>query len=388
MVRVPRGLHRQASRRGPKLGWGPGVGGSGMQPIQRTSVTAYRRPVTGLPLTGGQGQSVISAGPAVPFGAPIQAVSATAVSLTTLSATIAATTAGNCLVVCLGADAATTNPTITGITLGGSADHWQAAATAYNSSFCNAAIWIDPNCAGGQTAIVITCTGGSGTNDGIVAWIFEVPGVAAAPLDAAPAGVNASGTSWSSGSTGVLAQASEIAFGVAACFGSVVTITGPAGPWTNKAQISVASSVSAIAGFQVVASTSALSYAGTLSATAAYGTAIATLKAGPAAGGALPAGQAVVTVGPQGLGNIWYPAQVTVSTTSGVNDQSVCNVYLGSQGVPVTLMATLPSGGAGTAGLAIPSMAPGQYLIAVWTGGNPGDVAAVNVTGTMDALST
>ncbi len=99
-------------------------------------------------------------------------------------------------------------------------------------------------------------------------------------------------------------------------------------------------------------------------------------------------GIASVTVGPQGLGNIWYPAQVTVSTTSGINDNSTCLVYLGSQGVPVTLLGTIFPGGAGTLGLAIPNMSPGQYLIAQWSGGKTGDVAAINVIGTMDALST
>jgi len=99
-------------------------------------------------------------------------------------------------------------------------------------------------------------------------------------------------------------------------------------------------------------------------------------------------GAASVTVGPQGLGNIWYPAQVTVSTTTGINDNSTCLVYLGSQGVPVTLLGTIFPGGGGTLGLAIPSMAPGQYLIVQWSGAHNGDTAAVNVIGTMDALST
>lgn len=100
-------------------------------------------------------------------------------------------------------------------------------------------------------------------------------------------------------------------------------------------------------------------------------------------------GAATVTVGPQGLGNIWYPAQITVSTTSGLagNDASTCNVYLGAQGVPITLLGTLLPG-TGVLGVAVPSMSPGQYLIAIWSGGKTGDVAAVNVVGTMDALTT
>jgi hypothetical protein len=97
-------------------------------------------------------------------------------------------------------------------------------------------------------------------------------------------------------------------------------------------------------------------------------------------------GAATVSVGPQGLGNVWYPASATIQTTSGVNDASTCNLYLGPAGVPVTLLATLYPGGTGTAGLATPPLSPGQYLIAVWSGGNPGDHASLNVVGTMDSI--
>jgi hypothetical protein len=97
-------------------------------------------------------------------------------------------------------------------------------------------------------------------------------------------------------------------------------------------------------------------------------------------------GAATISVGPQGLGNVWYPASATIMTTSGVNDNSTCNLYLGPAGVPVTLIATFYPGGTGTAGIAVPSMTPGQYLIAVWSGGNPGDYASVNIVGTMDSI--
>lgn len=98
------------------------------------------------------------------------------------------------------------------------------------------------------------------------------------------------------------------------------------------------------------------------------------------------AGAATLSVGPAGAGNVWYPASITISTTTGINDFSTCSVYLGPAGVPVTLVATLFPGGTGTASLAIPSMTPGQYIIAVWAGANPGDVAAINVVGTMDSV--
>ena len=97
-------------------------------------------------------------------------------------------------------------------------------------------------------------------------------------------------------------------------------------------------------------------------------------------------GAATVTVGPQGLGNIWYPAQVTLSTTTGPLDTSTCKVYLGAQGVPITLLGTIYTGN-GTLAAAVPPMQPGQFIIAVWSGGHNGDVAAVNIIGLMDALS-
>jgi hypothetical protein len=53
--------------------------------------------------------------------------------------------------------------------------------------------------------------------------------------------------------------------------------------------------------------------------------------------------------------------------------------------VPNVLVAQIYTGN-GVAALAIPSMTPGQYIIAVWTGGHTGDIAAINVIGTMDAL--
>lgn len=94
-----------------------------------------------------------------------------------------------------------------------------------------------------------------------------------------------------------------------------------------------------------------------------------------------------VTVGPTGIGNVWYPTQCTISTTTGVLDGSTFSLYQGPSGVPTVLVGTLFPGGAGTIALALPPMSPGQYLIGVWTGGHTGDVAAMNVLGTMDALA-
>lgn len=103
---------------------------------------------------------------------------------------------------------------------------------------------------------------------------------------------------------------------------------------------------------------------------------------------AIPAGGTLtLSVGPQGLGTTWYPAQVTLSTTTGPLDTATANVWIGSQGVPVTLAGTIYTGN-GVLALAIPPMQPGQVLIVTWTGATPGNIAGLNVTGTMDALTT
>jgi hypothetical protein len=102
----------------------------------------------------------------------------------------------------------------------------------------------------------------------------------------------------------------------------------------------------------------------------------------PAAGGSL-----TLQVGPQGLGTVWYPVSVVLSTTTGALDTSTALVYLGPSATPATLQGTLFSGN-GTTALAIPSMSPGQTIIVNWQNGHPGDTAAFNITGTMDALST
>lgn len=100
-------------------------------------------------------------------------------------------------------------------------------------------------------------------------------------------------------------------------------------------------------------------------------------------------GAGTVQLGPQGIGTVWYPAAVTVSTTSGVNDVSVANVYAGPAGflAPTTLLGTIPTGGAGVLAAAVPPLPVGWYLTVVWSGGKHNDVAAVNITGSKDAWS-
>jgi hypothetical protein len=98
-------------------------------------------------------------------------------------------------------------------------------------------------------------------------------------------------------------------------------------------------------------------------------------------------GTVTLSVGPQGLGNIWYPVQCVVSTSTGATDTSTCAVYLGSQAQQNLQGGQSYAGGGDTVSLSVQSMSPGDLLIAVWTGAVPGAIAAINVTGTMDALT-
>jgi hypothetical protein len=94
-----------------------------------------------------------------------------------------------------------------------------------------------------------------------------------------------------------------------------------------------------------------------------------------------------LSVGPQGLGSAWYPAQVILSTSTGSLDTSTALVYLGVGGVPTTLVGQVFSGN-GILALAVPPMQAGDLLLTTWQNGHPGDVASMNVIGTMDALTT
>lgn len=106
---------------------------------------------------------------------------------------------------------------------------------------------------------------------------------------------------------------------------------------------------------------------------------------GIAAGTISAGGTATVAVGPQGYGTRWYPNQVGVQTTSGANDASTATGYLNVVG-PGGFLFQSYAGGGDQPGVAVPEMQPGDLLYVVWSGGKPGDLCQVTVTGPMDVL--
>lgn len=213
---------------------------------------------------------------------PIQTVTGSGTTGTTLTLTLPSpTSSGSCLVVCMsGHTGATTNPTINGVTLGGSVDNFASLIPAGGSTDESiSAIWADPSCAVGQTSVVITF--GSATSPRYMASAYECPGLAstiAALLDkSAASALGANGTSWSSGSTATTTNANQLWVGLTTSDGT--TITGPASPWVNTAEIIPSGAASDfMSGYQVRSSTGAAAYAGTFSPTGSYNAAVVALN--------------------------------------------------------------------------------------------------------------
>jgi hypothetical protein len=138
------------------------------------------------------------------------------------------TTAGNGLVVMITASGSTANGTVSGVTLGGAAGNFASAASAGGSSDASiTAGWLDLNCAGGQTAVSVSFTGGSGTQQ-FFAAVYERDDLLTSAAFDKSAG-NISTVAWTSGATATTSQASEVFVGAVFITGSSQpSITGPA----------------------------------------------------------------------------------------------------------------------------------------------------------------
>lgn len=190
----------------------------------------------------------------------------TAGSGTTLTITLAnPTTAGNCLVVCVGTASAVAGVHgVSGITLGGSAGNFASAVAKDASAKACAEIWTDQNCAGGQTAVVITLS--VSVNTGLLfADVYEVSGLlASGALDQVSSDSGTTGLSWTSLATATTTQANEIVFGVVAQIGGAgMALTGPSSPWVNAALGS--GNTAGISGYDIISATGAQTFNGTTS---------------------------------------------------------------------------------------------------------------------------
>ena len=196
------------------------------------------------------------------------------------------TTAGNTLVFCYSGDGTTGDPILSTVKLGGVADNFALVVTDTTNEV--ATMWADPNCAGGQTAVAYTTTGGTGTLS-IIITVLEVAGLM--PIvpntDKSQHNHASATTPWTTNATATTTQNYEFVVGFVGILksggGGPVTITGPGSPWTNITGTTVNSTFSQAVGYKSVTVTGAQTYNGTSSGgTGAYGAAIATfLSTGP-----------------------------------------------------------------------------------------------------------
>jgi len=94
-------------------------------------------------------------------------------------------------------------------------------------------------------------------------------------------------------------------------------------------------------------------------------------------------GKLTLSIGPEGL-NVWYATYAAISTTTGADDVSTAQAVIGPIGAGLSPGGQSYAGGGDSIGLGGQALRPGDYVTIVWTGGTPGDTAAVTVYGSQD----
>lgn len=211
------------------------------------------------------------------------------------------TTAGNCLVVCVATNNTTT--TISGITLGGSAGNFSQivsqASPAVFGSGASCFIWADPNCAGGQTSVVVTFS----ASVKAAVDVYEFSGLVASSVLDKSSTASGTSTSWTSGTTATTALAAEAWVGVVAIDDNTGTPTGPFSSWTNETAQGLGGATATlqeISGYQITSSTGTATYSGSYAAAADYAGAVVTLK-GAGLTLSLPAAQETIAAPAPGV---------------------------------------------------------------------------------------
>lgn len=94
-------------------------------------------------------------------------------------------------------------------------------------------------------------------------------------------------------------------------------------------------------------------------------------------------GNGTVKIGPIGSREVWSPAVASVSVSTNVNEAQ-CRIYAGDSAIPANFIDGTLSGSTGdsTDRVSGSSVPLGSFIWAVWTGGDTGSVATLNVTGT------
>jgi len=93
-------------------------------------------------------------------------------------------------------------------------------------------------------------------------------------------------------------------------------------------------------------------------------------------------GNGTAQIGPQRVREHWQVTGVGVSVATDVS-QANCSVYIGSGPIPSNFVGNTITGSSGdTCNCGGIDIQPGQSIYAVWTGGDPGQIATMAVFGT------
>jgi hypothetical protein len=98
-------------------------------------------------------------------------------------------------------------------------------------------------------------------------------------------------------------------------------------------------------------------------------------------------GNGVAKVGPQSAREIWHPENVHVAANTGnVTNEASCLVYVGDAVGPNNFRDGTLSGSSGdtTDAVNADEINQGEYVFAVWSGGDVGVMATMIVTGEKD----
>lgn len=218
----------------------------------------------------------------------VQSAQGTASTATGTVTLPAQTRQGNTLIAIASVlNSGTANAALTGVTLGGVADNFGHVADFGTATSPGRLYWwLDPLCAGGQTSVVFTTTGGNGT-EALTMDVLEVGGMVPVPAgpgaaDTFLAGTVTSGTTaWTTG--GTVRTGWPVEIWTAAFVGNgTSTITGPGYPWIslaaqpNGGTLSVSNT---LVGYQVTANAGTAVFSGTTAGSVSFVAAAVTFPA-------------------------------------------------------------------------------------------------------------